>query len=369
MRKILILANDETTIFNFRLELLSSLAVECFKLLVSFPRGQKDLKTLTDIGCEFVDVQMQRKGKNPFSDFKLIIDYIKMLKRFKPDVVLTYTAKPNIYGGIACRISRTPYLSNITGLGVMTDRGFTQRLMLTMQRVALKSSFCVFFQNDYNLSFYRKTGVITDNAELLPGSGVNLTLHRQEEYPPEGKTIRFITVSRLLRDKGYTELFDAIKALSPKHDNLEFHIVGWYEEDDYKKLVNELSAKHMIVYHGSQPQERVHELIKEADCLIHPSYHEGMSNVILEAAACGRPCLCSDIPGCREIVDDGSGGFTFEPKSSEGIAEAVERFAALDYQTRRSMGEAARAKVEREFDRNIVIDAYLNKIYEIVGKG
>ncbi|MBH0230745.1 glycosyltransferase family 4 protein [Halobacillus yeomjeoni] len=368
MSKILILANDNSTIYNFRRELLSRLISENYDVIISVPKHDRNLE-FEKLGCKIDEINISRSGKNPLKELALIKSYKKQIKRIKPDLVLTYTAKPNIYGSLACKKLHIPYINNITGLGSnFQTENFIKKIMLFLQKKAYKRSSCVFFQNQSNKKYFEKMNVVGTNTKLLPGSGVNLKLHKFEYYPEESKNIKFILVSRIRKDKGFDEFFSAVKTLTEKFNNIEFHLVGWYEDEKYKEQITDMVHKYPVVYHGSQSQEKVHELISDSHCLIHPSHHEGMANVLLEAAATGRPCITSNIPGCQEAVNDGLTGFLFEVKSSKSLSEAVIKYLELKPEERMKMGLLARNKMETEFDRQIVINSYMEKIENIMGK-
>jgi len=203
---------------------------------------------------------------------------------------------------------------------------------------------------------------VRENVALLPGSGVNLSLHELEPYAPDGGVVRFITVSRLRQDKGFDELFAAIRSVCAVRDDVEFHIVGWYEDETYRDVVLEMQEHYPVTMHGSVSQERVHDLIAQSHCLIHPSHHEGMANVLLESSAAGVPSLASDIPGCREAIDDGVTGFVVPVRDAAALASRIERFADLPWAERHEMGLAARRKMEAEFDRKQVVERYVEEI-------
>lgn len=365
MKRILILANDESTIYNFRRELVKKLSESKYEVIISYPNKTKKTDEILMSGCKYAEIKLERKGKNPFNDLKLIFNYKNMIKKIKPDIVLTYTVKPNIYGGIASFICKVPYISNVTGMGIISKKSVLQKLLFFMLRISLKRAACVFFQNESNRSFFIKNNICNNNTDLLPGSGVNLDLHKFEEFPEYDGKIKFITVSRLQKDKGYDELFTAIKELK-KDKNIEFHIVGWSEDDEYEKKLKELLESDSLIYHGSVSQDKVHELVKQAHCLIHPSYHEGLSNVCLETAAAGRPILASNIPGCIEIVEENINGLLFEPQNSDSLIESIRCFLELPYEMKKQMGIYGRQKVEKYFDRNIVIEKYLSEINRII---
>lgn len=366
MFKVLVLANDETTIYNFRRELLKRLISDNFKVYVCFPQGSEKTQAIADMGCELVDISIERKGKNPIKDIGIIAEYRRILKKYNPDIVFTYTVKPNIYGGIACARLGVPYVANITGLGVISNRGFMQTLLLKMQKYAFRKAQKVFFQNEDNYILYKNKEIINQQGSIIPGSGVNLQLHRFESYPENGRVIRFITVSRIVEKKGYDELFEAAQIIKSKYDNVEFHVIGWYESDKYKRIIEKLEKQNVIIYHGSQPQETVHELVAQSDCLIHASYYpEGMSNVLLEAQACGRPVITTNHTGCRDTMEDGKTGILIEAASVDDLVNGIERFLGMEYIDRVSMGKRARKMMEERFDRQIVVDAYMKEINAI----
>jgi glycosyltransferase involved in cell wall biosynthesis len=364
--RILILANENSTIYNFRRELLHRLVTEKHEVVISLPHHERNIE-LVKIGCRIDEIELSRSGTNPLKELALLYSYKKQIKRINPDVVLTYTAKPNIYGSLACQKLHIPYINNVTGLGSMfQSENIIKKIMLVLQKKAYKKSSCVFFQNESNQKYFIENNIVGKNNRLLPGSGVNLNLHKFEEYPEDDRKIRFALVSRVRKDKGFDEMFEAIRKLSVQYKYIEFHIVGWYEDDNYKKKVDEMVENYPVIYHGSQTQEQVHELIKKCHCLIHPSYHEGMANVLLEAASTGRPVLASNIPGCRETFDEGVTGYGFEVKDTAELVNTIEKFIKLPYEDKKQMGIAGRAKVEREFDRQVVVDSYIEEINKLL---
>lgn len=364
MYKILILANDNSTIINFRRELLHRLIDEKYQVIISVPRHSRN-NEFVKIGCQIEETDVNRFGTNPFREIKIIIRYIKLIRKVQPNVVLTYTAKPNIYGSLACQKCKVPYLNNVTGLGSnFQNKNLIKKIMLFLQKRAYRKSECVFFQNPGNKRYFEEKKIVGTNTVLLPGSGVNLEIHNLEPWPNE-RVIRFIIVSRLRKDKGFDELFEAIREVNSQKLNVEFHIVGWFEEDEYRDPLATMQKDYPVFYHGDQTQEKVHELIASCHCLIHPSWHEGMANVILEGAATGRPCLASNIHGCKEAIENGITGFLFDVKSSKSLAAAIYKFLALPQQKKMEMGLAGRKKMEAEFDREFVVNAYLKQIMKI----
>lgn len=362
MGKVLILANNDMGLYKFRRELIEEL-LKHHEVLISVPSGEYAEK-LVEMGCRHVEAKLDRRGTNPITDMRLFRYYCKLIKKTKPDVVLTYTIKPNVYGGLACRLLKIPYIPNITGLGSAVENGgLLQRLTLFLYRAALKKASCVFFQNAENQEFFLKKRVMKGRHRLIPGSGVNLEHFGYLEYP-EDDVIRFFFISRIMKEKGIEQFLDAARVIKSRYENTEFHILGFCEEA-YEEKLRALQQEGVIIYHGRQNDVR--EFHKISHCTVHPTYYpEGMSNVLLESAACGRPIITTDRSGCREIVEDGVNGFVVRQKYSADLIDKIESFLSLSWEQRRDMGLAGREKVENCFDRNSVIDAYMDEInYEL----
>lgn len=365
MPRVLVFANDNSTIYNFRRELLRRLIEEGYRVTVALPLHDRN-EAFREMGCEVVETPLSRFGTNPLQEFASLVRFVQIIRRLAPDVVLTYTAKPNTYGGLAAQFCGVPYLSTVTGLGaVFQSESLMRRISTLLQRLAYHKSSRIFFQNDANRAEFERLGIVGRNTAVLPGSGVNLDLHALEPYAQEGGRTSFITVSRIRQDKGFDELFSAIRRTCTTHDDVEFHVVGWYEDETYRETITEMQDRYPVVFHGSVPQERVHELIAQSHCLIHPSHHEGMANVILESSAAGVPSIASDIPGCREAIDDGVTGLLFQAKDADALTAAIARFMSIGWQDRRAMGLTAREKMTTQFDREKVVDRYLEEIQRI----
>ena len=315
--------------------------------------------TIERIGYTILDVSFNRRGKNPLSELKLLRSYINLIRKFSPKAVLSYTIKPNIYGGIACRFTRTPQIANVTGLGdALENEGWLKRLTIVLYRFGLAKAKKVFFQNSNNRDYCIRQGIADESSTLLPGSGVNLKHNAFQKYAADGP-LKFIFIARLLKDKGTEEYFEMAQTIKQHYPNTEFQVLGWVE-GDYKNKLEELERRGIIKYLGKTLDIR--PFLSEVHCTILPSYHEGMSNVNLESAANGRPVITTNVPGCQETVDDGRTGYLVEVRSSESLINAVERFIALPYDQKVIMGKAARKKVEKEFDRQIVIREYLKAL-------
>lgn len=363
--KVLILANFGMGLYNFRKELLEKLIEQNYKVYISLPNDEYVPK-LIKLGCKFIDTNLDRRGTNPFSDFKLLLEYIKIIKDVEPDVVLTYTIKPNVYGGIACRITNTLYITNITGLGTSVEnKGLIQKITLMLYRLGLKNASCVFFQNEDNQNFFNDKGIVNGRVKLIPGSGVNLLQHKYEVYPENTGIIKFLFIGRIMKAKGIEELLEAALIVKKEFSNVQFELIGGIEEDYVNKL-REFDMAGIVKYNGQQ--DDVHSFIKKFHAVILPSYHEGMANVLLESASSGRPVLASRIPGCMETFEQGVTGIGFNVKSVDSLVNAIKKFIKLPYGQKKKMGIAGRRKMEKEFDRNIVVDSYIKEIERILSE-
>ncbi len=359
--KILILANDYKTIANFRMELLERLLQEGYDVILSVPFDKRN-EQFRLLGCTVMENDMTRHGTNPFAEWKQIRSYKKLIGECQPDVVLTYTIKPNIYGSIASRKCKVPVISNVTGIGsTMQNGGLKRNILLFLMKYAMRKNDVIFFQNQENMKLFQEKGITGKERALLPGSGVNLIKHAFVPYTEEDEKIKFIIVSRLRKDKGFDELFEAMQKIG-RERKVEYHIVGWCEEAEYDEKLREMMKEYPIVYHGEKTQQEVHELIARCHCILHPSHHEGMANVLMEVSAAGRACIASDIAGCRELIVDGETGYTFQVQNADALVQVMEKFIGLTPAQREEMGVKARLKMEREFDRNIVVNTYLKYI-------
>lgn len=358
--RILVLANNDLGLYNFRKELIEKLIELNSEVYISLPQGPKILE-LKELGCQYIETAVDRRGINPIKDLKLLLKYIKIIRNIKPDYVLTYTIKPNIYGGIACRITKTKQIANITGLGTaLENKGILQKTAIALHRIALKKVKCCFAQNQANLEFLQKQKIARNKLKLIPGSGVNLDRFKLLDYPKESEPIEFLFISRIMKEKGIDQYLETAEYIKNKYPNTKFHILGFCEQE-YNEKLNEFQNKNIIEYHGRQ--DNITPFMQKASCIIHPTYYpEGMSNVLLEACASGRPIITTNRAGCREIVDNGINGYVIKEKDSKDLIEKVEKFINLSNEEKKQMGLAGRRKVEKEFDRNTVVQAYMNEI-------
>ena len=359
MGTILILCNYSQGLYDFRNELVVEL-LKNHRVIISLPD-----KVKTDLfiqeGAEVVETPMNRRGVNPVQDLQLLHNYQKLLKVYKPDLVLTYTIKPNVYGGYACAKAGIPYLATVTGLGSGFEKtGPLLEIIRTLYRNGLSKASCVFFQNRENMEAFRSMHLVSGPYRLVNGSGVNLKKWRALPYPPQGIT-QFLFVGRMMKEKGIDEFLEAARVLHG--NNIQFMLAGFCDED-YQEQLDACEKEGIITQLGYQMD--MHPLYERCSAVVMPTYHEGMSNVLMEASACARPVIASNISGCREIFEDGVTGFGFAPKSSQALIDALKEFLTLSQADRAAMGRAARYKMQEEFDRRRVIASYLQEINKIL---
>ena len=358
--RILLASVTDSGIYRTRSEFISRLLQEGHSVTIVSPRSETADKLIL-MGCKFIEICIQRHGISVFEEIKVINQYRRILISEKPDAVFSYTVKPNLYLGILCRYMKINYFMNITGLGEgLMNESRTKKILLALYPIATKKAKCVFFQNKFNQDFFVKHKLAHPRSfRMLPGSGVNTEEYYPLPYPKEDNGVKFLFVSRIVKDKGVEELISAIKILKERHDNIEFHFVGGSSQA-YENRVKEWHDMELITYHGHV--KNILPFYEMMHCLVHPSYHEGMANVILESAACARPCIASDINGCKEGIESGRTGYLFEVKSSAAIVDTIELFLTLSNEQKALMGIAGRKKIEREFNRKIVVDTYMDEI-------
>lgn len=361
MKKILIIVNHDVVIYNFRKELVESLLYKGHEVIISSPYGER-IDDLVAMGCEYIESSIDRHGMKPINEFKLLNHYKKLMRDVKPYLVLTFTIKPNIYGGMAAKKYKIPYIANITGLGTAVEKkSFIQKISISLYKIAFSKIQTVFFQNEENMKFFKDNNIVNNNNKhkLLPGSGVNLEYFQVLDYPNDD-TIEFVFISRIMKEKGIDQYIEAAIYITNKYPNTKFHVCGFCEEE-YENELSVLQNNGVLTYHGMVRDVR--QILKRTHCTIHPTFYpEGISNVLLESSACGRPIITTDRSGCREVVDHGNNGYMVKQKNSDDLINKIESFLKLKYEEKKRMGLAGRAKVEQEFDRQIVVNAYNDEL-------
>ena len=348
--KILIITNHSYMLWRFRRELIQAL-MEQHEVVLSMPfvGHENDFQAL---GIRCIETNVDRRGINPKTDFQLIKTYDRLTKMEQPDLVITYSIKPNIYAGLVCRWRKIPYFANVQGLGTAFQKPGLAKFVTLLYKLALGRAKGVFFENQANAEeFCKRRIVCADKEIILNGAGINMEKYPYCDYP-ENETFHFLYLGRIMREKGMDELFWSVKKLHQEGEKFVLDLVGFFE-DEYKEQAEELEKQGIAVFHGFSTDPKPY--YEGADCVVMPSYHEGMSNVLLEAAAIGRPVITSDIPGCREAVEDGRTGLLAEAQNREQLYEAMKRMLELSRVERQAMGQAGCEKMKKEFDKKTVV--------------
>ncbi len=369
---VALITNNDDDIYCFRKELIEGLIAAGYRLLISCPYGPK-FELMKQIPYIYDNPDIDRRGTNVISDGCLLAHYFHLFRKERPAIVLTYTAKPNVYASIAARALRIPYINNVTGLGsVLKKKGPMKAFIMELFKVAYRGADCVMFQNSENMKLAVESGMIRGKHKLIPGSGVDTGRYPIQEYPDGGNGLTgtkvvFNYMGRILHDKGVDDYIEVAKRIKMKYPNTEFNMLGFMEptEFHYKKELDDYTQKGIVYYQGNKND--VKPWIARAHAIIHPStYGEGMSNVLLENASSGRPIITTDNPGCKEVVDDEVSGFIYPGGNIDILEQTIIRFLHMDNEQRRHMGECGRCKVKKEFERKIVVDAYLEEIDRII---
>jgi galacturonosyltransferase len=363
MKKILFITNHSYMLYRFRLELTQTL-MKNHEVVLSMPfvGHEEDFQAL---GLKCIKTDVDRRGINPKTDLKLFFQYRKLLKQEKPDLVITYSIKPNIYAGLACSMAGIPYCANVQGLGTAFQRKGLAKFVTMLYKTAFRKVRTVFFENEGNAQEFIDRNIIPkERITVLPGAGINLEAYQKQPYP-DNDAVRFLYLGRIMQEKGIDELFAAMRRLHGElGDRVVLDLVGFFDDDYYKEQVDQLVADGIAVFHGFQTEPRPY--YAAADCVVLPSYHEGLSNVLLEAAATGRPVITSDIHGCKEAVDADVSGLLCTVKDADSLYQQMLRMAQMSKAERQAMGDAGYTKMEREFEKTLVVQKTTDAIFESV---
>lgn len=358
-KKLLIIANNSDGLYRFRHELIEELAKE-YDITAATPFDYS-ISELKGICSQVLQTEFDRRSINPVKDIVLLLDYMKIIGRVAPDLVITYTIKPNIYGGIACRVKKTPYAVNITGLGYSFHKdGVLQRIVVQLYRIAIKKAIVLFFENsDDRETFVKKTKISMERTYVLHGAGVNTQVYNYKPYP-NNSIVRFLFIGRVMKEKGIEELLEAGRRLNANGHKCIIDVIGRSEEN-YTDTLKKYESLGWVKYHGFQTDVR--PFIADCDCSVLPSYHEGMANVNLECASSGRPIITSSIPGCKEAVVEGLSGLLCTPRDVDSLYKAMEKMLTYDRTQREKMGVAARKHMESTFDKRRVVEETIAQLH------
>lgn len=365
--KVLIICNCATGLEVFRGMLIKELVNRGNSINVVVPVSdeQKELdaeKRIEKIKCKLIRIPMERRGMNPVKDFSLFRAYHKTIKDTNPDLIITYTIKPNIYGGFASRILKVPYAVNITGLGTaFQGNGMLRKMVTVMYKVALKKAKIVFFENVENRDVIVDAGIIPkEKTHVLAGAGVDLDHFQYSDYPIDTEETRFLFIGRVMQEKGIDELFYAMHKLNENGYRCSLDVLGGFEEN-YSDKMKQYEAEGWLHYHGYQSDIR--PFVENAHCFVLPSWHEGMANTNLECAAMGRPVITSNIHGCLEAVEDGASGYLAERKNTDDLYEKMKQMCELSCEERKVMGMAGRKHMEEIFDKKKVVKETMKLLF------
>lgn len=359
-KTVLFLGNHFITLYNFRRELIEELCRRGHRVVLSLPESEEN-RYFTDLGCELIPTPVSRHGMNPAEDLSLVLRYLGMMRRVKPDVIFSYTIKPNIYGCMASNLLRLRQVCNVTGTGgTFLKENALAKIARLLYRISVRHCSKVFFQNVDDKNYFVRHRMVRDNWALLPGSGVNLDLH--PFFPlPEGEEIRFLYIGRIMAVKGIDQYLDCARAIRSKHPNTRFYLAGFVEEERFRPILEQCEKEGVAEYIGFRKD--IDDWIHRCHCTVLPSLGgEGVPNVLLESAASGRVCIASDVSGSREVIADGETGYLFRPGDSADLIEKVERFLSLSREEMAEMGRRGREKASWEFDRDKVVQRYLQEV-------
>lgn len=368
MKTIVISINSSWNIVNFRKGLIAALLGHGYRVVVVAPADRYSPQ-LAALGVDFIPLHIDKQGTSPARDLLLLWRTFRVLRRLRPDAYLGYTAKPNIYGSLAAHLLGIPVINNVAGLGTaFIQHGWLTRIVTRLYRVAFGRSKTVFFQNSDDRALFIDTGLVRpDQARLLPGSGIDLA--QFDPTPPparERAPITFLLIARLLWDKGVGEYVEAARLVRAELADARFQMLGFLDVANRSAIgradVQQWTDEGIIDYLGEA--DDVRPFIQAADCIVLPSYREGLPRVLLEGGAMARPLVATDVPGCRQAVQHGVSGYLCEVRNARSLADAMLRIARLPASERRAMGEAARAHIETHYDERIVIEQYLSALDE-----
>jgi len=365
--RIAIVLNTSWNIVNFRMNLIRSLLAEGYEIHTIAPVDDYTHQ-LTEAGCKHHPLRMDSRGANPIKDFALIIELFSIYRRIKPDVILHYTIKPNVYGSIAAALLKIPVVNNVCGLGtVFLKNNPVSAIAMVLYKVSFRFPKKVYFQNPDDLKLFVERKLVPANTvDLLPGSGIDLQKFKPISFQ-RNKQFTFLLISRLITDKGVLEYIDAVRKLRAEGMDARFQILG-AKDPEHKRgikieIINEWITSGIIEYLGTTSDVR--QFISNADCIVLPSYREGAPRTLLEAASSSKPIIATNVPGCNHVVNDRFNGLLCNLKDSDDLAEKMRTMSLFSNEELIAMGKNGRLKMEKEFDESIVINKYLGTLTDL----
>lgn len=352
--RILFLSNLLSYTYNFRKEIIDAFVSQGHSVYVACDIDDEKKREELESEASIIEVPFNGKGTSLKEELALINRYLKIIKKYSPDIVFSFTIKMNLYGGLVCRLKHTKFVPMITGLGELEKKGKLRSLLLFLHRIVMPYAKCVVFQNEDNRLFFDQNKIRYKKAVIVPGSGINLDKFKYVDYP-QGNITRFSFLGRLIEAKGIKEYLECAKRLSSPL--VEFYAAGPID-NEYKEEVSTLEKEGKLHYMGILSDSR--NYLSLSSCLVLPTFHpEGLSNVILEAEAIGRPVICTNRTGCKEIVEDTINGLYCHSQNVDNLESVMKKFIALPVSKREEMGREGRRIVENKFDRKLVVENYL----------
>jgi glycosyltransferase involved in cell wall biosynthesis len=366
---ILIVSNTSWYLYNFRLGLISLFLERGYQVFTLAPEDEFSFK-LGKSGCHHIHLEMDNKGLNPIRDLMMKKRLSERYKEINSDLILHYTIKPVIYGSMAASNLGIPFVNNITGLGTtFIKRNWVTWLVKRLYRTSQKNANHVFFQNADDKELFSREKLIPENVpqEIIPGTGIDTDHFNVRPYP-EGNPVTFLLIARVLWDKGVGEFVEAARQLRLEFSDVRFQLLGFLDVLNRtaisRRQMQIWTEQGIIDYLGET--DDVRSYISNADCVVLPSYREGLPRTLLEAASMGRPIIATDVTGCREVVDHNVNGYLCKVRDANDLAEKMKDMIRLSIDERREMGYKGREKVEREFNERVIVARIINIINRII---
>lgn len=365
--RVAIVLNTSWNIYNFRMNFVKSLLEQGHEVHTVAPHDEYTRK-LIEAGCMHHTVYMDSRGANILKDLALVAELASIYSKIKPDVILHYTIKPNVYGTLAAAILRIPVINNVCGLGtVFLKGGLVSLVAKLLYKISFRFPKKVFFQNPNDLQlFLDKKLVNADRAALLPGSGINLKTFTPKPYK-RNRVFTFLMISRLIIDKGVLEFMEAIRILKAKGIDARFQILGAKDPEHKRGIplatIDEWIEDGLVEYLGKT--DDVKPYIHAADCVVLPSYREGSPRSLMEAASLSKPIVATDVPGCNQVVKHRFNGLLCKAQDADDLAATLFTMMNMSSSTLQHMGECGRHKMEKEFSDEIITEEYLQAMHEI----